>query len=143
MDAKRFRESADEIEAEGYLGWGSAMNDAADTIVALQSKNAAMRGAIEGALRIKSLWLPFEVLPQHEEEAKALLLMHSQFEAALSQQTGMVLVSLDDLLSIEIHEEQEHGMYICPACKAFAWSCTDNVIHEDDCWLAALLKKAE
>ena len=47
MDAKRFRESADEIEAEGYLGWGSAMNDAADTIVALQSKNAAMRGAIK------------------------------------------------------------------------------------------------
>jgi len=60
--------------------------------------------------------------------------------AALSPPTGKVLVSLDELRAIEIHEEQEHGMYICPVCKAFAWSCSDNVIHEDDCWLHNTLK---
>ena len=106
-------------------------------LTALEAWNAAMRDAIEGAMRIEDLWCPEDeiIRPENANEMKALAAMKAGLEAALSKPTGKVLVSLDDLREIE---RVDMGVYyesvsLCPVCGK-------EDAHEDDCWLGNALK---
>ena len=60
--------------------------DAEAELAAIEAKNAAMREAISGALRIETLWVPREVSSEHADEARAVHAMRQAFLDALSAQ---------------------------------------------------------
>lgn len=52
----------------------------------LQQENAELREAIEAAMRVKDLWLPFHIVTnEHEGEAIALHRMYNNFEQLLNK----------------------------------------------------------
>ena len=52
----------------------------------LQQENADLREALEGAMKIKDLWLPFHIVAnEHEGEAIALHRMYNKFEQLLNK----------------------------------------------------------
>ena len=72
-----------------WIKYDRNCDEARTELAAIEAENTKMRDAIEGALRIKSLWLPM-ILTQNEagiEEFKALQIMQSQFESAITAPT--------------------------------------------------------
>lgn len=62
------------------------MSELNEENLALQQENADLRESLEGAMRIKDLWLPMHIVAnEHEGEAVALHSMYKNFEAVLSK----------------------------------------------------------
>ncbi|KKK68846.1 hypothetical protein LCGC14_2939960 [marine sediment metagenome] len=74
------------VERPQDVKW--CVRDVLKELARARKQNTVMQDALEGALRIKSLWL-FEgdVKPEHEGEARAVLAMHDMFVKALAAES--------------------------------------------------------
>ena len=62
------------------------IEDATNNHDRLEQENAELRGAIEAAMRIKDLWLPFHIVTnEHEGEAIPLHRMYNRFDQLLNK----------------------------------------------------------